>query len=667
MFGSIGKNRALQCALIVYAGVAAATASSAEVEERPNLLWLMIEDASPYVLPAYGNEAAVTPHLDRLAEEGMRYTRAWSTAPVCSAARTSLILGSPATSEGLDLHRHRWEVDLPPLFPQRLSRSGYYTTNNSKTDFNFASEAGDLWNHPEIFDRSDGDAGYNDPERKAGQPFFAVFTTAISHAGRIRSFHTQGRRDFAKEGLDPEALELPGHLPDLLELRSDYAFQLEAIQDVDTWVGVFLRDLERRGLAEDTIVFFFSDHGGLSPRAKNTPYETGLRVPLIVRVPPKWRHLWTGYEPGEATDRLVGFEDFGPTALRLARLEPPETMQGRAFAGVGGEPPRELLHGFRTNVREHFVPARMATDGRFKYIRYFRPHKPRALRNVYQFGIPGFLAEDAWDLERAGGTRDYAAVRRRHPGEELYDLSADPWETRDLSDDTAYEAVLDEMRGRVARRMRETRDLGLFPRASREAGGLSLRQRAERGEADWEAVLAAAELASEGEEANLPKLVELLGSENSALRFWGASGLATLGARGLGDESPRELLALLADPNNEVAAAAAEAAVLLGAGEAAMEPLVEQFLREFGIEHPQGFYPDQAAYSALETLTWYAAGREALEPHVPLLEELAPERWEARSLLVNLGRLPVAALPAEAQRRRGYETNAARRPLQHLP
>ncbi len=307
---------------------------------RPNVLWLVIEDTSAYEFGCYGNPAAKTPVIDALAGRGVQFTRAWAAGPQCSPSRASIITGSFGTAYGMDWHRRRVETPDDIFFPRLLREAGYYCTNNSKTDYNAAVDPKRFW------DENGPQASYNSPRRKPGQPFFAVFNCSATHMSRIRSFDLEGRRDFAAEGLDPAKLPLPPHVPDLPEIRSDYASHLEGVQDIDGWVDIFLRDLKAKGLDEDTIVFFYSDHGGRLPRGKGFVYQTGLRAPLIAYVPPKFRHLCR-FAPGAKSDRLVELMDLGPTVLSLAGLKPPERMHGRAFLGRHEAPARALQFGFR--------------------------------------------------------------------------------------------------------------------------------------------------------------------------------------------------------------------------------------------------------------------------------------------------------------------------------
>ena len=232
--------------------------ATAQDGERPNVLWLTIEDTSAYEFGCYGNPHVRTPNIDRLAARGIRFDQARSTAPHCSPARSTIVSGTPATSWGTDWHRQAWPVPNERFYlPKSLHDAGYFTTNNSKTDYN---AKGFKAVRKQVWDVNGNKGTYHHERRRPDQPFFAVFNTMVTHLSRLRSYTLDGRRTF--EGLDPDELELPPHLPDCAETRSDYAFHLEGVEDIDKWVGMFLDDLDQSGLADDTIVFFFSDHGG---------------------------------------------------------------------------------------------------------------------------------------------------------------------------------------------------------------------------------------------------------------------------------------------------------------------------------------------------------------------------------------------------------------------
>ena len=490
--------------------------------ERPNVLWLTFEDTSAYEFAAYGNPQARTPNFDRLAEEGILFENASSVAPHCSPARATLISGTHATTYGTDLHRKAWPVPEDRYyFPRLLREAGYFTSNNAKTDYNAAG-----WNRvkDDVWSEQGKSATYNSDAR-GGRPFFSVFNSAISHMGRIRSFHLDGRRDFGH--LDPEGLELPPYVPDCAETRSDYAFHLEGVEDIDRWIGKCLTDLEESGLAEDTVVFVFGDHGGCLPRGKGYPFASGLRVPLAVRVPEKWRGRCR-FDAGSRTADLVGFEDFAATVLTLCGIEPPGHMSGRDFLSRVATP-KPVQFAFRTNHGVHFDPLRIAFDGRYRYVRCYTPHVPMGLWQGYQWGCPGHLAWTRLHVEETL-PNEHAWFFREKPREYLFDEAADPWDRTNLADDPDHAEALSRLSAAVDEHMKSTRDLGLFPPSTRKTGGEPFV--AAVGDDRVARVRTAADAARRAEAGDVASLEGLDADADPAVRFWGVSGLATLARRG---------------------------------------------------------------------------------------------------------------------------------------
>ena len=333
----------LMCTAFCGLHTAQADAADNKKNERPNILWLTFEDTSAYEFGCYGNKDVHTPNADSLAARGIQFMNAWSVAPQSSAARSSLITGCYSSTYGMDVHPVPYDTPANIFFPQWLREAGYYCTNNSKTHYNSTTDNKSCW------DECTREASYNSPKRGKDQPFFAVYNTVTSHMGRIRTFHTDGRRDYTQEGIYPELLTLPAYVPDLPEVRSDYAGHLEAVQDVDTWLGFFLKDLKEKGLDDNTIIFFFSDHGGCVPRGKGYLYESGLEVPLIAYLPPKWQHL-AGEKASGKDYSLVNFTDLGPTVLSLAGVKPPKHMQGKALFGkYASDEKREIQFALAAN------------------------------------------------------------------------------------------------------------------------------------------------------------------------------------------------------------------------------------------------------------------------------------------------------------------------------
>lgn len=305
---------------------AQADAAEGKKNERPNILWLTFEDTSAYEFGCYGNKDVHTPNADSLAARGIQFMNAWSVAPQSSAARSSLITGCYSSTYGMDIHPVPYDTPANIFFPQWLRDAGYYCTNNSKTHYNSTTDNKSCWDECTV------KASYNSPKRGKDQPFFAVYNTVTSHMGRVRTFHTDGRRDYTTEGIYPELLTLPSYVPDLPEVRSDYAGHLEAVQDVDTWLGFFLKDLKEKGLDDNTIIFFFSDHGGCVPRGKGYLYESGLEVPLIAYFPPKWQHL-AGEKATGKDYSLVNFTDLGLPYSALQVSSRPSTCKERHYSG----------------------------------------------------------------------------------------------------------------------------------------------------------------------------------------------------------------------------------------------------------------------------------------------------------------------------------------------
>lgn len=261
--------------LILPVAVFAACMTSAAAADRPNILWLTSEDHGPQ-MGCYGDTLARTPNVDALAAKGMVFNRAWSVAPVCAPARTTIISGVyPSSSGGLHMRSMVSLPDMMKLYPQYLRESGYYCTNNSKTDYNVRAPR-DLW------DESSGNASWKN--RADGQPFFAVFNSTKSHESQIR---TRPHSPITR----PEDVRVPAYHPDTREVREDWAQYYDKVSEADADAGRHLADLAAAGLADDTIVFYYADHGSGMPRSKRWPSNSGLHVPMVVYFPPRWQSL----------------------------------------------------------------------------------------------------------------------------------------------------------------------------------------------------------------------------------------------------------------------------------------------------------------------------------------------------------------------------------------
>ncbi len=425
---------------------AAAEGQDQPGSHRPNILWLIAEDLSPD-LACYGTRAVRTPNLDRLAGEGVRYTQAFASGPVCSAIRSGLMTGMYQTSIGAHNHRsHRSDgYTLPApveLITQYFRRAGYFTCNaaglsfdrKGKTDWNFDPGA-------EPFDGTDW------RQRQPGQPFFAQINFSLTH----RAFQRDPERP-----IDPSQVDIPPYYPDHPLTRRDWADYLESLQVLDRQVGRALARLAEDGLAENTLVFFFGDHGRCHVRGKQWLYEGGIRVPLLIR--------WPGHlEAGRVCDDLVSSIDFGPTCLHLAGIPVPQHMQGRPFLGVGAAK-RHSIFAARDRCDETDDRIRCVRTARYKYIRNFHPERPYTQFNASQTR-PSPVLTLMQVLHKQGKltpaqTRFMAPQR---PPEELYDLHADPYEIHNLAEDPDHEAVLKDLRRWLDRWIVETDDQGRVP------------------------------------------------------------------------------------------------------------------------------------------------------------------------------------------------------------
>jgi uncharacterized sulfatase len=556
-----GVGSLLACLMLVAAGAPAAAAQPAAPAARPNILWLSSEDNGPH-LGAYGDDFADTPNLDELATRGLRYDVVWSNAPVCAPARTTIITGVHATSLGAQ--HMRSSVRLPPgfeLFPFYLRQAGYYTSNNAKEDYNLegwgiadegSAARGRVW------DESSREAHWR--KRPDGAPFFSVFNYGVTHESQIR------RRPHTPVH-DPAGVRLPAYHPDTPEVRGDWAQYYDKMTVMDAQVGERLRELERDGLADDTIVFYWGDHGIGLPRGKRTPLDSGLRVPLIVYVPPAYRHLASDeYEPGGGTDRPVAFVDFAATMLSVAGIEPPAHFQGRAFLGSFQKSPKRYLFGYRGRMDERYDLARSVRDGRWVYVRNYHPHRGWGQFVYYMFETPTTQVWNRMWLDGELTPEQSVFWSPSRPFEELYDLEADPDEVHNLASSREHRRELERLREVLDAHLAGSVDLGFMPEAEmleRSRADSPWQAGRDPSRYDFEQVHAAAKRAAADESGAVGELRRLLESDDALLRYWGATGLLIRRAEAVeGAES--DLVQALGDPSPSVRIVAAEALVRWG-------------------------------------------------------------------------------------------------------
>ncbi len=503
---------------------------------RPNILWITCEDMGPHI-GCFGDGFAKTPVLDGLAGKGLRYKRCWSNAPVCAPARTTIISGMYPPALGAE--HMRSEIGMGAgrkMFPQMLREAGYYTTNNSKEDYNLTL-TGKVW------DESSPRAHWR--KRGAGQPFFAVFNQTGTHESQIRTRPHEWKHSF-------EGVRVPAYHPDTKEVRQDWAQYYDNIEAMDKWAGGILKQLEEDGLAEETIVFFYSDHGSGMPRNKRWPYDSGLRVPLILRVPEKYKALRPPeYKEGGETTRPISFVDLAPTVLRLAGAPAAGYHQGVDFTAGKA---REYVFGFRGRMDERYDLVRTAFDGRWVYIRNYMPHKIYGQHIAYMFETP---TTRVWKEMYDAGKLN-AAQRKfweRKPYEELYDVSVDRDEVVNVAG--KEKGVLGRMRKALDEWMVTTGDRGLLPEAELHVEGRAYDVARVKKMADRAASMVGGAPA------------DGLKDSDSAVRYWAVMGHITRGkSAGLlpGDESAsvRALAAEAEGCFGKDARGAAEALLELG-------------------------------------------------------------------------------------------------------
>ncbi|MEM7145600.1 MAG: sulfatase-like hydrolase/transferase [Verrucomicrobiota bacterium] len=553
----------LPASILAALALAIASLAGAAPGDRPNILWLSAEDINAH-LGCYGDPHAITPNLDELAAEGVRYSHAFTAAGVCAPNRSSIITGMYQNSVGT--HHMRCNATLPDWlkpFPMYLEEAGYYCTNNSKTDYQFS--------HPsksEIWNECGGKATWEDREKD--QPFFAVFNFTGCHESGIGSeskYQTVTENLTPEQRQDPDKLTtLPPYYPDTPVTREDWKRNYELITAMDAWAGDHIQALKDAGLYEDTIIFFWTDHGVGLPRAKRWLYDSGTHIPLIVRIPEKFRVKNQG-NPDSVDGELVSSVDFAPTVLNLAGLPIPDYLQGRAFLGKNLTPPRTYTYGARDRMDERYDIIRTVRDDRYRYIRNFEPLKP-----YYQYmNTPekGATMREIRRLQAAADVPPTVALftAPEKPVEELYDLESDPHEINNLANDPAHKARLETMRQACLDWQFDIRDIGLLPEAEieireKEAGSRYDILGAKGGEKMVGRLVNAAAKASEGKK-QIPAQLKALKDKDAAVRYWGATGLGNIG-KPAEKAAAAKLEDALTDPSPSVRIAAARALCRMG-------------------------------------------------------------------------------------------------------
>lgn len=517
---------------------------------QPNIVWINVEDIGP-ALGAYGDPRAITPNLDQLAAEGILYENAFSTAPICSPSRSSFITGVYSTSMGTQHLRSRVErPDFIKTMPEILKNAGYFVTNYGKTDWNFSPEG--------VFDLREQEF---DPWRKRpqDQPFFSMFVIGGTHEGAANKEIIQTEQ--TKSYHDPDGFPVPDFYPNTPYFQKMWASYYDLITRMDMKVGEILKNLEEDGLKEETIVFFFSDHGFGMPRYKRYMYRSGIHVPLLVYLPKKYRHL-SGTPAGESTDQLVSLVDLAPSVLNMLGMDKPEYMQGRAFLGVDAEPAREFVFGERSRADDLFEMSRAVLNDQYIYIRNYMPYLPY----IRHGKIQGAEKKGYRELLRMHASGELPAPMERlfssKPPEELYDLANDPAELNNLAADPEYASIKEKFNSKLIQWVKETRDIGFLPEAEymiRSEDSTPYQLARDSSAYPLETILEAAKLIGYQKER---EIAEKLSDPVAGARYW-----AVIATRSL--ENPgRDIISLLKNSLNDqspsVQIAAAEALCAFG-------------------------------------------------------------------------------------------------------
>ncbi|MAR26461.1 MAG: sulfatase [Flavobacteriaceae bacterium] len=432
-----------------------------KIENQPlNVLWLVAEDLSPDYLSVYGDFTVPTPNIDKLASEGVVYDYAFSTSGVCAPSRATLATGVYANSFGAQNMRTMWaepnarrsgiidyEAVPPPnvkMVSDIIRENGYYATNNSKTDYQFEMSV-------MAWDESSNNAHWKN-RPNSNTPFFSIFNFGPTHEGNFFSNWDD------EEFLVPEDSEIniPPYLPQNSVGERDLKKVYSRIVKLDEWIGEKIKELEDEGLLEKTIVFFYSDHGGPLPRQKRLLYDSGLKVPLVIRFP-------DGERAGKRDNRLVSFVDFPLTVLSLAGIEPPSFMQGQAFEGeYKSKSERKYIHGHADRFDESVDMIRAVRSKKFKYFKNFNPEKPYYLPLAFRERLPSM--QELLRMRDAGELDEYQALwfRKSKPEEELFDIENDPHELNNIANNPQYAEVLTAMREECISWMNVIDDKGLI-------------------------------------------------------------------------------------------------------------------------------------------------------------------------------------------------------------
>lgn len=536
----------------------------------PNIVWINAEDISP-AFGCYGDTFAYTPHIDKLAKTGVLYTNSFATAPICAPSRSALATGLYATALGTQhLRSETPKPDFLKTLPEHLRQAGYFTSLLGKTDYNFDPEG--VWEYW----KSD-EAPWR--KRKENQPFYSMFVFGVSHegAGNFKDKYNELTKNLPNGAFhSKEEVEVPPYYP-VNEISKDlWARYYDLVSVFDQKVGDVVKNLEEDGLMDNTIIFVFSDHGFGMPRYKRWLNETGLKVPLVIHIPEKYKDYFP-VEQDSKTDELVSFVDYVPTVMNLADIIPEASMQGRPFLGKNLSTKRKYIYGARSRADDMYETSRAVRDDRYIYIRHFMPQYPY-IQDGYIFSDRKESLKMLRAVHKANKLPPASEVMwHPKPIEELYDLKTDPHELNNLAESPDYQEIKSRLQKEMHKWMLEHKDIGLLHEAEFmiRSQGSTPYEYAQSEDYKIKAILEAAEMVGK---ASAEDLQDNLLSDDSGVRYWGVIGLLALGDKAKVAE--KQLLELLNnDPSPSVQIAAAETLCKLGNCEPTL-PILEKYLKD---------------------------------------------------------------------------------------
>jgi arylsulfatase A-like enzyme len=498
-------------------------------QDRPNILWLTYEDTSPEFIGTYGNLNAKTPFMDFMANEGIKFTRAFSTGSVCSPSRSALITGVKTYKLGIGNHRSNYPIpDFIHGFPKYLRDAGYYTSNNAKTDYNVANEKkmiDDAW------DESSGKAGWWN--KKDNQPFFSVFNSNSCHQSRTMTLPYEQYIEMIWKQL-PDSMrtsengfEMPPFYRDSPEMRKQMARVYNSLTKTNLEFQELFNRLRSDGLLENTIIFSFADHGEGMPRMKTNGLGLGHRVPFTIWFPEKYNHLSPWGHGGIVTEEMIDFVDLAPTVLALAGIEIPSYMKGRVLLGNKRNSPEDYLFLSSDRSDESYDLTRTVIKGRYAYSRNFMPYI-QELRHLMYMDIGEITAEIRKDYKAGMLNSNQEMMLIPRPAEYLFDLESDPWELNNLVKDEKFKPLLKELRIELKNNILEEKDVLFLPEfeiAKISENKTAYEHRLNTSKYDLEDIYEVASLAGFQDQETLKEQLNALKSKDKFCRYWALVGL----------------------------------------------------------------------------------------------------------------------------------------------